>query len=95
MGGDWDAILDRMSIKRVKYLQDFWNEYPPVPLLIAWYMGLGKDAEGEAQSAASPSAKGRRGAQNKTPMIKEPQQSMGAKEMLEMLKIMPGGKWSG
>ncbi|EOF9914138.1 hypothetical protein ACGLR3_002096, partial [Neisseria gonorrhoeae] len=50
-GWTWDYVADNLDLPRIKHLNEYWREHPPVHILAASYMGV-KPSSGSVQSEA-------------------------------------------
>ena len=50
-GWTWDYVADNLDLPRIRHLNEYWREHPPVHILVASYMGI-KQSSSVAQSEA-------------------------------------------
>ena len=48
-GWTWDYVEEHMTMPRLKALHEEWRRHPPVPLMIAAYLGIKPQEEGTTE----------------------------------------------
>ena len=57
-GWTWDYVADNLDLPRIKHLNEYWREHPPVHILVASYMGIKPSSSVAQRSAGEADALG-------------------------------------
>ena len=50
-GWTWDYVEEQVDVPRLAAMSAYWEDYPPLHVMVAAYLGIGKAADAPAQTS--------------------------------------------